>query len=242
MGWIKADSIALASDKSTIFDYVNNKDFLMVTGKKIEVDMENFNREFALGTKLFLVKAEHEAVNEDYTVKIPERSSTGELNFTYGKVSKSQDVSLGYLPYTRYNIVTEAFKFLGTEYDWGDKHSGRDCSSFILYIYKTFGFNLPRNTKEQEESSNDVIKFNTSDTLQKRIEILKQLKAGDVVYTQGHTMMYLGEYNGNNYIIHSFYGSEMGDKAVKQVVVTPLNSKNITLLGKLTSAVKFQEE
>jgi hypothetical protein len=241
-GWIKADAIAIAPDKTTVFEYVNHKDFLMVTGKKIEVDMGGYSREFALGTKLFWDKIDKASEKEGYKVKLPDRDSNGALNFTCGKVDKSQDVSLGYLPYTRYNIVTEAFKFLGTEYDWGDKHSGRDCSSFILHIYKTFGFNLPRNTAEQEKASDNVIKFTVSDSLQKRAERLKQLKAGDVVYMHGHTMMYIGQYNVNVYVIHIFFGSEMGDKAVKQVVVTPLASKEIHLLEKLTSAVKFQVE
>jgi hypothetical protein len=239
IGWVKADTIAISPDKSTVFDYVNNKDFLMVTGKKIEVKFDGSNREFALGTKLFLDKTDKDKAKDDYKVKIPERNSKGELIFTYGKVSKSQDLRLGYLPYTRYNIITEAFKFLGTEYDWGDKNSGRDCSSFILHIYETFGFKLPRNTSEQEKCSNNVIKFDSSDNLQKRTEILKGLKAGDVVYMPGHTMMYLGGYNGNNYIIHSYLGSNLEDKVIKQVVVTPLNSKTISLLGKLTSAVKY---
>jgi hypothetical protein len=242
IGWVKADTIAIAPDKDTVFNYVNNKDFLMVTGKKIEVKLDNANREFALGTKLFLDKTDKDKAKDEYKVKIPERNSKGELSFSYGKVAKSQDLHLGYLPYTRYNIITEAFKFLGTEYDWGDKNSGRDCSSFILHIYETFGFKLPRNTSEQEKCSNNVIKFTSSDNLQKRTEILKGLKAGDVVYMPGHTMMYLGEHNGNNYIIHSYLGSDLEDKAIKQVVVTPLNSKTISLLGKLTTAVKYQFE
>lgn len=246
-GWIKTDAIAASTDKNRVFDYVNNKDFLMVTGKNIEVNLDssdsNSDREFALGTKLFLVKTDKDSAADDYKIKIPEKNSNGELSFTYGKVSHSKDVCLGYLPYTRYNVVTEAFKFLGTEYDWGDKNSGRDCSSFIMYIYKTFGFNLPRNTDEQEVCSDNVLKFTVSDDLQKRIKTLDGLKPGDVLYMPSHAMMYLGEYNGDHYVIHDFLGHNGDGSAINQVAVTSVNfqiSQGTSLLEQVTSAVKFQ--
>lgn len=246
-GWIKADGIAIGNDKKTVFDYANNNDFLMVTGKKIEVNIADSagssNKEFTLGTKLFLVRTEKDNATDDYNVKIPDRNSNGELTFIYGKVSHSQDVCIGYLPYTRYNVVKEAFKLLGTEYDWGDRNTGRDCSSFIMYVYKTFGFNLPRNTDEQEACSSNVIKFYDSDDLSKRNNVLNGLKLGDALYMPGHTMMYLGEYNGRYYIIHDFLGNNGDGSAINQVAVTTVNfqtSQGVSLLQQLTSAVKFQ--
>lgn len=249
-GWMKADSIALTS-KASMLDYTSPKDFLMVTGKKVSVTLTSSTSdavsEFSMGTKLFIIKDKSQAQN--FTVKLPIKNEEGNLEFTNATISEKSDVSVGYLPYTRYNIIAEAFKLQGLTYDWGDKYSGRDCSSFIMYIHKTFGFQLPRNADEQEICSKNAIKFDSKTTTASRLEALDTLKPGSPLYMPGHTMLYIGKYNGTHYMIHAFLGYNQKEgnvskfQSVYQVAITTLNltnSEDIPYINKLTSALKLE--
>lgn len=252
-GWMKKDSVALASSKEDVFGYTNHTEFLMVTGKKISPVQDGDkpqSAEFSMGTKLYLSKTIKDGNTISYyEVKLPIRSNDGSLQFTTAKISGTDDVSVGYLPYTRYNIITQAFKMQGTPYDWGDKYSGRDCSSFLMYVFKTFGINLPRNTDEQEICSNNMVKFNAQDNLQTRLKIMDGLAAGEVLYMPGHTMLYLGKINGQYYMLHAFlgYNAKNGGTSkyypVNQVAVTSVqiqNSENTPFIMKFTSALKME--
>lgn len=47
----------------------------------------------------------------------------------------------------RDSIVTYATEFIGTPYKWGgESTSGFDCSGFVLYVFKKFGYRLPHSS------------------------------------------------------------------------------------------------
>jgi cell wall-associated NlpC family hydrolase len=163
---------------------------------------------------------------ENYVIKLPVRTDEGRLQFKNALIAKSKDAVYGYLPYTRENIIKEAFKLQGDRYDWGNKYNGRDCSSFIANIYKTFGFLLPRNADEQEMSIGKQYKFLSTDTIETRNKILDNVKPGAAIFKPGHVMMYLGKADGVHYMIHDFtsYGKKQGN----QYVSTPVFSVGVT--------------
>jgi cell wall-associated NlpC family hydrolase len=182
-------------------------------------------------------------------LKLPIRNAEGKLEFIEEKIGKSMNVHLGYLPYTTYNIITQAFKFQGFPYDWGDKYSGRDCSSFTSSIYRSFGIYLPRNTDQQEISSDNIIKFTAGQSFDQRIETIDRLNPGALFFMPGHTMMYLGKSGDKHYMIHAFLGygiknnNTINLQPVYQVAVTTvdlLNSKGIPYLNEFTSVIEFQ--
>lgn len=250
-GWVSSDSIGI-SDKETVFQYANPKDFLMITGRSVSSSNGDSTlieaKDFKMGTKLYLSVSDSDNPS-NYRVKLPVRKVDGFLDFAFADISRDADVCVGYLPYTRYNIITQAFKLQGISYDWGDKYSGRDCSSFIMYIYKTFGINLPRNTDEQESLSNNTIKFNPKDSINTRLQAVDKLKPGAALYMPGHVMMYLGKSNGQYYVIHAFLGYSLKEGSINkyystnQVAVTTLqlaDSNGVSFLERLTSAVQFE--
>ncbi len=50
-------------------------------------------------------------------------------------------------PSLRDSIVTYAQNFIGTPYKWGGESTdGFDCSGFVLYVFKKFGFRLPHSS------------------------------------------------------------------------------------------------
>lgn len=251
-GWTKSDGVALSLDKKQIFDYVCSEDFLIVTGKEISLTIDDVTLKCGMSTKLFLSHHTESSSEKYYTVKYPVRDSSGMLLFKKAVINKNEDVIKGYLSYTRCNIINQAFKYLDTPYDWGEKFKGKDCSGFIMTIYRCFGFWLPRNADEQENSFYDLnnsIIFNNEDTLEIRYSKMDKLKPGAALFKDGHVMMYLGKYDGTHYMIHSFagYSVKKGSSyeprmalctAVSSVDLPTSNGKSF--IEEFTSAVQYE--
>lgn len=226
LGWVEAQSIAV-TDKTAWTDYQNNPDFLVVTGNEIRLGFNPYSPElselaFGMGQRLPLAKSfehstlvDNQSVAGNYVIKLPIRKSDGQAAFNLALVSASQDVCEGFLPYTRANVIKQAFKMQGQRYGWGGDFKGRDCSALIQDIYAVFGFKLPRNADEQENSIGLTTVFNESMTLQERRKILKQLQPGAALYMRGHVMLYLGEEAGRYFVIHDMAAQGNPEKPQK---------------------------
>ena len=80
---------------------------------------------------------------------------------------------------TRANILHQSFKFLGERYGWGNAYNARDCSGFVSEVYRSFGVQLPRNTRDQGVSpALNRIAFTADDDHEKRLAVLRKLQVG----------------------------------------------------------------
>lgn len=241
LAWLPAEAVAF-SDRKTLFDYLDAKNFLVVTGKGIFTGYNPLRPEiselqFDMGARIPLAEAaeipmdidgQHPAGN--YVVKLPARGADGQLEFRIGLIARSEDVRVGYLPLTRRNIITQAFKFLGQRYGWGGMFNTRDCSAFIMDNYRSMGVLLPRNAGEQGKQAVGITHTLTKEmTLEERQAIFDRLPAGTPIYMAGHAMLYLGKRDGDYYIIHDFAGFRVPDadgklksSTARCVFVTPL--------------------
>ncbi|MDR0266905.1 C40 family peptidase [Paenibacillus sp.] len=89
-------------------------------------------------------------------------------------------------------IVATGKQFLGVPYKFGAKSgitSAFDCSSFTQYIFKKYGINLPRSSKEQSNVGTYVPR--------------NQLKPGDLVFFYS-PIHHVGVYMGNGKVLHTF--------------------------------------
>ena len=241
LAWIPVKDVAV-TDRETLFQYVNRKDFLVVTGSKVNTNYNPIKQEISelqldMGVRIPLANLEE--IKEDFygqnpagnfVVKIPTRNENGNLEFDYALIQRTADVNLGYLPYTKANIIKQAFKFQGERYGWGGMFNGRDCSAFIMDIYRTMGVKLPRNSSEQGKLAAGIYQeFSETMTLDERQKIFNKLEPGTGLYMSGHAMLYLGKYKGEHYMIHDFSGfyTKVNDKIVYrnvwEVTVTPLS-------------------
>ncbi|AEF17891.1 NLP/P60 protein [Thermoanaerobacterium xylanolyticum LX-11] len=258
-GWVKATDIAIAKNKEEVFDYLDTDDFIVVTGNRVRTQSNPYDDDvseiqFDMGTRVPLEKDMPDTIGNqstygNYVVKLPSMDDEGNLIFKYGLISIKEDVYWGYVPYTRANILNQAFKLIGDRYEWGDSFNGRDCSSFIMYIYKTFGFRLPRNADEQERCPGIVHQFSDGLSLDGRIKVFDKIKPGAALYMPGHAMMYVGMDGGVPYIIHDFtgYAERNGDKydfiPVNEVMVTSSllpASNGIPFIERFSSAIQFE--
>ena len=232
-GWVPKKDIAIA-DKEDIFRYIDHDNFLVVITAQMELEVDSQKVLYDMGVKVPIASN----YNGDYHLGIlPSRLENGQLKMNYVSIPRDHKVHVGHMPYTRANIIRQAFEFHGERYGWGGMFNARDCSAFIMDIYRSFGINLPRNASQQGRKSYGV--FHSP----------SQLVPGTPIYMVGHTMLYLGQHNGEHYMIHDFAGfyrrnskGEFEYERVMRVLVTPLSihsSKGRTFRSSLYNGRDF---
>ncbi len=220
-GWTPSADIAVASKKEDWLSFLDDENFIVVTANKVTLAQNPYTPSLSgltlgMGCKLPVFLSGEEPAYVDgmmsqgnYVVKIPARNEDGSLAIKNALVPFSNDISFGYLPYTKANVIKQAFKMSGDRYGWGGSFGSRDCSSFVCDIYKCFGIILPRNTTEQELSAGTTVKFG-SQPYNERKKTIEGIEPCSIAYMPNHEMLYLGTVDGRDYIMHSVYS--YGDK------------------------------
>ena len=218
IAWMPADAVATASN-GLVSDFVNAKDFLLVTGAKVKTNHVPqqpavSQQQLDMGVKLPLMPVndvDYQVYGQNpyasYVVQFPVRKSDGTLAIKPALVPRSADVSKTFLPFNKQNIVQQSFKFLGERYGWGHDYNGRDCTGFVGEIYKSFGFKMPRNSGQQGKSQyGENFNFDANTPAKEKLAVVNNMQVGDLIYIPGHVMMYLGKDKGQPYVIHDVKG------------------------------------
>ncbi len=264
LAWIPAEDVALTG-KDELFDYLEQHDFLMITGNRTftsynTIDAAVSELQLDMGVKLPLARAEEIPDDIDlqnpagnFVVKLPTRGSDGWAVFRLALISRSEDVCVGYLPYTNENIIRQAFKMQGQRYGWGGTFNARDCTAFMMDIFRTMGVNIPRNSGEQGQLAAGVFyEMNEDMSLEDRKKLMDKIEPGTALYMSGHAMLYLGKYKNDYYMIHDFGGFRVPQPdgttkyySTREIAVTPLtilSSSTQTFLERLYGARRFMLE
>ena len=164
-----------------------------------------------------------------WIIDLPLRSQSGLLVIKPVLVPRSADVATSPLVASQTNLIRQSFKFLGERYGWGHDYNGRDCSGFVSEVYGSIGILLPRNTGDQQRSQAfERIEFNPGMNREQRIDRLKMLRVGDLVYIPGHVMMVIGNDDQGPWVIHDTHQTNViidgrfHNLPSNGVVVTPL--------------------
>lgn len=245
LAWLPKIDVAIGN-KAEISAFKHDENYLVVTGSKVFThylpDYIENNRQLSqvqldMGIRLPLAKRSDYGDDlygqnpyTSYVVKLPIKNVQGKLQFALVAIARSQDVHLGYLPFSQHNLIQQSFKFLGERYGWGHDYNGRDCTGFIDEVYKSFGFIMPRNSGQQAKGSyGRNYLFNENSDPSEKLTAIAKLQVGDLIYIPGHVMMYLGEDKGKPYIIHdvkdlSYYheNDELYEGTLNGVSITPL--------------------
>lgn len=243
LAWIPSEDVAVAQNKEELFKYIDSKDNLVVTGKHAETVYNPLSKETSeikldMGVTVPLATSsevkdeiDNQSTTGNYVIKLPVRNEDGSLKIKQAIVARNEDVNVGYLPYTQKNILNQAFKFIGERYGWGGMFNGRDCTAFLMDVYRTVGIKLPRNSGEQEaDALGKVYAMPDEMTSKDRENLFNKLTPGTCLYMSGHAMMYVGKYKGEHYMIHDFSGfyapDAQGNQTYyksRQVMVTPVS-------------------
>jgi cell wall-associated NlpC family hydrolase len=239
--WIEKQYVAEGS-KTQVFSYTRKVPYLVVTGAHVHTtttpDLPAVSDlQLDMGVRVPVVNdwPGNQAVNGQaaytaHVIELPIRDTEGNLKIVPALLPRIADVSADYLPLTRANVIRQAFKFLGERYGWGHSYDTRDCSGFVSEVYRSFGVQLPRNTRDQSVSpALNRLAFSPSDGRDKRMAAVRELQVGDLVYIPGHVMMVIGYDDGMPYVIHDTNGGswlgpdgKMVSGHLNGVSVTPL--------------------
>jgi hypothetical protein len=249
-GWIRTHDLAIAKERSEVVDDEEVKDQLVITGNFVNVFVDpSFHQPIfvaQMGDSFpFLgIPGGNKGVNAFYVIHIPWREDNGQLTLRKGYIRTDEDVHPGFLPYTQENVARQAFKMLNHPYGWGDRLGGRDCSRFIMDLFRTFGILMPRNSKEQATVGTDLglVEGKTEKEKQKLLD--QSIPLATTLRLPGHIMLYLGKEKGKYYAIHSLWGIQKSGKTgptvekIGKVVVSDLSlgrkGPNRSLLDRLT--------
>ena len=194
-GWIAAGRVAVTEDPGLWKSFADPKEFLTVTAARLTVG----DAVCDMGVRLPLSRSD----GYIYEVTVPERDSDGMLTISRLKIP-CDGVQNGNLPFTYRNFISQVFKYKDTEYSWGGRGGGVDCSGFVSNVMSTFGFRLPRDTVEQCRTvgSHEDVRGEDHETLARR---LRTAKLPTAVYYRGHTLFYLGfdDSDGSFNFIHA---------------------------------------
>ena len=99
-----------------------------------------------------------------------------------------------------------------------------------MEVYKTFGFLMPRNTGQQGNGEYGVnIRFTPGTGREQKLQALRQMDIGDLVYVPGHVLMHIGDVDGDPWVIHDVSlfryidaSGEYYEGTLNGVSVTPL--------------------
>lgn len=223
-GWVTKNSLAF-TDRATWLTYVQPEDFLVVTTNKKFVNVNGNIILFQMGAKIPLENSAME--NNSWLARLP-ISENGNLKEYSLRILNDGKVNEGFLPCTKNNFVRQSFKFLGDVYGWGGLDNSVDCSAFVQDIYRSMGFNIPRDADRQNNCMPIFSVFNNV-TYAERADIARRAPTGALLLKTGHVMMKLGnDDNGTPLVIHaasSYYSG--GQKIyVRKVLVTDLSYQN----------------
>ncbi len=241
LAWVPVADVAVGG-RGELFRWLDAEPFLVVTGKHVFTTYNPLRPEISelqldMGVRIPLAKRDEIPLEIDgqhpagsWVVKLPARDAAGRLEWRLGLISRADEVRVGFLPLTVRNTMTQAFRFLGQRYGWGGMFNTRDCSAFIMDIFRSMGVCLPRNAGEQGKLSLGVTHAMPKEMpLAERRSLFDRLPPGSPVYMDGHAMLYIGKEAGDYYIIHDFSGFNVPDADGKMkrskarlVFVTPL--------------------
>ena len=209
-GWVKTEDVAVCKNKTEWMNAKEHKNFIVVTGERVwlepSYDEDLSEKQLTMGTVLGLAdSSSFEQLNRlawnNYTVAFPVRKSDGSYAEKTALISANRDVTVDYMPYTRANVIGQAFKSLGNRYGWGGMLNSQDCSSFVREVYLCFGIVIPRNTTWQSAMPVRIIDISQMTDEEKKAE-LDKTPSGAILFFPGHEMIYLGTENGLYYTVN----------------------------------------
>jgi len=140
-GWARSSDIAF-SYKAKIDEFFDPGDFVVCTGDRVPFYSDGTCRfasgYFMMGDRLPLAEK-----NSARKVLVPVRRTNGEFDTETAWLAPDAQVSVGWLPYTRRNVITTALRLLDNTYDWSGGWLGRQHETTYRDLFCCFGFELP---------------------------------------------------------------------------------------------------
>ena len=199
-GWVKTEDIAFGS-ADDLARYAESPDFVVCTGDRVPFYTDEsctyVSGWFRMGDRIPAARDNARAINA------PGRRMDGAFEPARAWLAPNATVSVGYLPYTRRNIVETGFRMLGNPYDWTMGWFGRNHETTLRDLFACFGFQLPFNA--------ELFTFMGGNTRVVRPEEGREAQYKAILANEpfvtiqtcggGHSQLFLGEYRGEPIVL-----------------------------------------
>lgn len=212
-GWLRSDDIAFGDPKE-IQAYANPKDFVISTEDRT-MFFSTEKCEFAAGFFMMGNRMPLADKNNPRLIVVPVRKTNGQFATETAWLEKDADVHVGYLPYTRRNIVETAFKLLDDPYDWTGAWYGRNHETAYTDVFACFGFELPHRDPLFTFFGDDETVVLPDAGKKEQFRIMLSHEPFVTLQSCGrHAQLFLGEYNGEPIVfdMHGYGYDENGTR------------------------------
>ncbi|RIV42259.1 hypothetical protein [Flagellimonas pelagia] len=195
IGWVRSEQVAFGDEKH-INSLTNSKDFLVVTGESAPFYSDEKN-DLVSGWMGMSTRVAYKKGNPRI-ILVPTRKTDGTLDIQEAWIKEDADVSIGYLPYTRKNIMTQATKLLDLIYDWTGGWYGRNHATILTDLFGCFGFELPSNGILLSLYTASPDSISPEDGKEAQLETMGSNEPFVTIQVSnsGHSQLFIGTYNG----------------------------------------------
>jgi len=217
-GWVKADDVGETTREE--FETFLTAPFVVTSAALTDIFADKKLTEklgtLRMGVRLPLVLSDADVTS----VLLPIKKEDGSLKINPVFVG-NDFIHEGFLAYTPRNVLSQAFKLFGRPYGWGGKELTQDCSRFIQEVFATFGFELPRDSKNQIRTGLQLAQWDEAVTDETKQAFFKNAATpgATLLGMKGHIMLYLGSIDGRAYAIHSVWAYRQSTPDGDQPVV-----------------------
>jgi len=234
-GWVHTSALALVDEKfvaqfmtGSYAVAVRDDNKLTANGKTLSIVKIGSLFPIAKGAYLFATK-----------------DAKGRATLAQIKATTKGIIAKKPIPFTPQNVAMIAKEFYGEPYGWGGLLETRDCSAFTKDFFTPFGIFLQRNSSKQA-GDGDYCNIKGLEKSKKKETIITKAKPfRSMLYVPGHIVLYLGEYNGEPVIMHSYWGTRLqnGSKYVlaRTIITTTEPGKELSTINeksKLANTLK----
>jgi cell wall-associated NlpC family hydrolase len=139
------------------------------------------------------------------------RDKHGGAVLTHAAVLDATLVATKPLAFTSENVSRIARELYGEPYGWGGLLQTRDCSSTTKDFFAVFGVFLRRNSTMQATEGHAIALKGMPKKKKKQMILEYARPFQSMLYVPGHIALYLGEYQGEPVIMHSYWGARLDD-------------------------------
>ena len=147
--------------------------------------------------------------NEGYFFVTKDKEGMAKLNKakpTYKGIIAPKPIA-----FTPNNVARIAGAFINEPYGWGENYEARDCSALTRDFFAPFGIFLERNSRDQAKDGTQISLLGLS-AEEKKAKILQDaIPFRSMLFVPGHIVLYMGQFQGEPVIMHSYWGIRQQD-------------------------------
>ena len=237
-GWVRSEDVAFGP-AADLQKYAGSPDFVVCTGDRVPFYADPactyVSGWFRMGDRIPLASRKNPRV-----INAPARKMDGSFTFERAWLATDAQVSVGFLPYTRRNIVETGFRMLGNPYDWTMGWFGRNHETTLRDLFACFGFELPFNAELFTFMGNNTRTVRPAEGKEAQYKAILANEPFVTIQTcgGGHSQLLLGEYNSEPIVLdthgYQYRGEDGKDYFIRRLVVGNMTQPDYFLKTNLT--------